>query len=94
MYIKKPIASSRGRGISIISGISRLKQNPQIPFLVQKYIANPLLITGLKFDIRLYVAVTSWDPLRVYHIHLLCSLESLTNLNCFSLSLSVSGLCI
>ena len=65
MYIKKPIASSRGRGISIMSGINRLKQNPQNPFLIQKYIANPLLIGGHKFDIRLYAAITSWDPLRV-----------------------------
>lgn len=65
MFIKKPTASSRGRGISILNGINRLKQNPQNPFLIQKYIVNPLLIDGQKFDIRLYVAITSWDPLRV-----------------------------
>ena len=63
LWIVKPIASSCGRGISIIQSAHHL---PQEDVVVSRYISNPLLIDGFKFDLRLYVAVTSFEPLRCY----------------------------
>ena len=34
--------------------------------VISRYISNPLLINSHKFDLRIYVVVTSYEPLRVY----------------------------
>lgn len=34
--------------------------------IASEYIANPLLVDDYKFDLRIYVAITSINPLRIY----------------------------
>jgi tubulin polyglutamylase TTLL5 len=34
--------------------------------VVSEYIHNPLLVNGLKFDMRIYAAITCFNPLRIY----------------------------
>ena len=34
--------------------------------MISRYIDNPLVLHGYKFDLRIYVVVTCFDPLRIY----------------------------
>uniref|UniRef100_UPI0037E79FDF probable tubulin polyglutamylase TTLL2 n=1 Tax=Semicossyphus pulcher TaxID=241346 RepID=UPI0037E79FDF len=63
-WICKPVDLSRGRGIFIFEDIKDLVYDCSV--IVQRYISNPLLISGYKFDLRIYVCVKSFHPLTVY----------------------------
>ena len=63
-WIIKPSNSCQGKGIYIIDDVSEVPIDE--PCIVSQYVHNPLLINGLKFDIRIYVLVTSMDPWRIY----------------------------
>jgi hypothetical protein len=64
LWIIKPIASSCGKGIRVVSKAKEVDFGALC--VVCKYVHNPLLINGKKFDLRLYVLVTCFDPLRIY----------------------------
>jgi len=80
LWIVKPHASSQGRGIFLLRDVSELKLKE---ISVSRYVHNPLLIQGLKFDLRVYVLVTSFDPLRAYVYR-----EGLTRFACKPYSVS------
>ncbi|XP_041660851.1 probable tubulin polyglutamylase TTLL2 [Cheilinus undulatus] len=63
-WICKPVDLSRGRGIFVFEDIKDLVYDCSV--IVQRYISDPLLISGYKFDLRIYVCVKSFHPLTVY----------------------------
>mmetsp|Transcript_37771 Transcript_37771/g.66499 ORF Transcript_37771/g.66499 Transcript_37771/m.66499 type:complete len:976 (-) Transcript_37771:18-2945(-) len=64
IWIVKPNASSQGKGIFLLRDLEDLPLSECS--VVSRYVDNPLLIQGLKFDLRIYVLVTSYSPLRAY----------------------------
>lgn len=64
-YIMKPVASSCANGIKILNAQMGLPKNKK-GYVISKYITKPHLIKGYKYDMRIYVLVTSYDPLVVY----------------------------
>jgi|APSaa5957512535_1039671.scaffolds.fasta_scaffold21047_3 tubulin polyglutamylase TTLL4 len=64
MYILKPSASSCGKGIKVIGQKTQVIK--RAGFVCSQYIANPHLIDGLKYDMRVYVVVTCFEPLKIF----------------------------
>lgn len=50
--------------ISLIRNCEKLPA--QDHFIVQEYLDKPFLMEGYKFDLRIYILVTSCDPLRIF----------------------------
>lgn len=77
-WIMKPSAKSQGQGIFLVRHPKQLKKwaaSSKLPFqsiamkenyVISRYIENPLLVGGKKFDLRMYVLVTCYRPLRAY----------------------------
>ena len=62
MWLIKPVASSRGRGIHLMTNPNALPSKG----LITKYIHNPHLINNKKYDLRLYLLITGYTPLKIY----------------------------
>uniref|UniRef100_A0A8C3GPY3 Tubulin tyrosine ligase like 1 n=1 Tax=Cairina moschata TaxID=8855 RepID=A0A8C3GPY3_CAIMO len=78
-WIMKPCGKAQGKGIFLINKLSQIKkwsrdsktssfvsQSSKEAYVISLYINNPLLIGGKKFDLRLYVLVSTYRPLRCY----------------------------
>ncbi|THD23675.1 putative uncharacterized protein ssa11 [Fasciola hepatica] len=63
-YIFKPDTGCQGKGIYIVRSFKDIR--PVENMICQVYLSKPFLIDGYKFDMRLYVLLTSCDPLRIY----------------------------
>ena len=77
MWIMKPAGKAQGRGIFLVTSLNQLykwrnslkggeENSVDETYVCQKYIYNPLLIGGKKFDMRVYALVTSYSPLTIY----------------------------
>eukprot|EP00439_Symbiodinium_sp_Y106_P015092 s1658_g2.t1 len=80
-WIAKPTGKAQGRGIFLVSKLNQLKRWSNAapkdkstagqalpfrePYIISRYISDPLLVGGKKFDMRLYVLVTSYRPLKL-----------------------------
>ena len=63
-WILKPTNASKGKGVRVLrdAGDAPLAAD----WMVQEYLANPHTIRGHKYVLRLYVLISSLEPLRVY----------------------------
>ena len=76
MWIMKPTSRSQGKGIFIINKLSQVKKwanargsqlQGRDAYVVSRYISDPLLIGGKKFDLRIYVLVSRPPPSAAVH---------------------------
>jgi len=81
LWILKPNNKCQGQGITLLNKTSKVKKmnfskkvtsdnnqtvNINDVYVVSKYIDNPFLMGGKKFDLRIYCLVTTFHPLKAY----------------------------
>ncbi|KAE8609430.1 hypothetical protein XENTR_v10011809 [Xenopus tropicalis] len=63
-FIIKPANGAMGHGISLTRNGEKLQAQDHL--IVQEYLEKPFLLESYKFDLRIYILVTSCDPLRIF----------------------------
>ncbi|KAL3924027.1 MAG: hypothetical protein SGPRY_004042 [Prymnesium sp.] len=63
-FIVKPSKGCQGTGIMLTRNLDDI--NPNEPNIVQRYMHRPHLLDGYKYDLRLYVLLTSIQPVRIF----------------------------
>ena len=63
-WLLKPKNAARGKDISLVSDVAEVPTDDR--WMVQEYLSQPHLMQGRKYVLRLYVLITSVEPLRVY----------------------------
>lgn len=63
-FICKPANGAMGNGIYLLQNMDKLTMHDHV--VVQDYLDRPLIVDGMKFDLRIYVLVLSCDPLKVF----------------------------
>ncbi|XP_055360245.1 tubulin polyglutamylase ttll6 isoform X2 [Betta splendens] len=63
-YICKPDTGCQGKGIFITKSSKDIQAGEHM--ICQVYISKPFIIDGYKFDLRIYVLVTSCDPFSIF----------------------------
>jgi len=79
LWICKPYGRNQGKGIFLLNNLNQLPSSSSASSskrktttskrLIQKYIVDPLLVRGRKFDIRAYMLIASSDPFIVFYQH-------------------------
>jgi hypothetical protein len=66
-YIAKPQIGAQGDGICLFKEFKDLPWGSnEKDMLVQRYLDKPLLLDGVKFDLRIYVIVVGVDPIQAF----------------------------
>ncbi|KAM6458589.1 tubulin polyglutamylase TTLL7 isoform 1-T3 [Liasis olivaceus] len=66
-FIVKPANGAMGHGISLVRNAEKLHSQEHL--IVQEYLDKPFLMEGYKFDLRVYILITSCDPLKIFLYH-------------------------